>query len=518
MFSTSRDQLFTLVKSLSKAEKRNFKLYANRFQSGQDSKFIQLFDVLDRLPEYDDEQILRRLPDVKKRHLPNLKRHLYKQILISLRLIYIKKNIDIQIREQIDFARILYGKGMYMQALKLLDRIKQIAEEHHQDILHLEILEFEKLIEARHITRSRTVKNKMEDLLDASALRSYVTHTTSRLSNLNIQVQGWYIQHGHVKNEEELTEVKAYYDSIFPDDLDLESLTFLEKINLFQSEMWYHYIRLDFPACRREALRWVKLFEENPQIQEKDPDLYMRGLYYLLIFLFFLEEAGAFDRYLQQFEAFVRKYEDRFNANSRMIAFVYLNLSRLNQHFLKGRYKQGLYLVPEIQEGINAFEEHTDAHRILLFYYKIAYLHFGCGHFEEALDYLNKITTLQSGFLRDDLHFNARLLHLICHYEIGNYDLLEYLIPSVQRTIEKGRDTSRWQKAALEFIRELNKRTPAERPAAFGSFQEKIKELAGDPFEQKEILYLDIPSWVESHLQQCSIQELRSRERLNIDK
>ena len=40
-------------------------------------------------------------------------------------------------REQLDFARILYGKGMYMQALKILERIKQTALEHQQDILHL---------------------------------------------------------------------------------------------------------------------------------------------------------------------------------------------------------------------------------------------------------------------------------------------------------------------------------------------------------------------------------------------
>ena len=98
------------------------------------------------------------MPDVKKRHLSNLKRHLYKQILISLRLIYIQKNIDIQIREQLDFARILYGKGLYMQSLKLLERIKRTALEHHQDVLHLEILEFQKMIEARHITRSRMVE------------------------------------------------------------------------------------------------------------------------------------------------------------------------------------------------------------------------------------------------------------------------------------------------------------------------------------------------------------------------
>ncbi len=519
MFSTQRDQLFSLVKSLTKAEKRNFKLYANRFQSKGDTKFIQLFDVLDKLTEYDDDQVIRRLPDVKKRHLYNLKRHLYKQILISLRLIYITKNIDIQIREQLDFARILYGKGLYMQALKILDRIKQTALEHHQDILHLEILEFEKLIEARHITRSRTVANKMENLLDASARRSYVTHTTSRLSNLNIQVQGWYIQHGHVRSEEDLTEVKAFYDSVFPDDLDLDRLTFFDKANLFQSEMWYHYIRLDLSACRKEAQQWVNLFEEHPQMKEKDPDLYMRGLYYLLIFCFFQKDRKAFDRYLLQFEDFYRAEEAQWNVNSKMIAFAYLNLSRLNRHFLAGTFSKGLRIVPGILRDIEEYQDLMDIHRILLLYYKIAYLHFGCGHYGQALDSLNKITTLNTGFLREDLHFNARLLHLICHYELGNHDLLDYLIPSIQRAFEKAREISGWQTATLQFLRQLNRIPQMERKTetAFQQFKEKMAGLSDNAFEQKEILYLDIPSWVESHLQHCTIQELLRRQGTRAD-
>lgn len=515
MFSTQKDQLFTLIKSLTKAEKRSFKLYANRFQSGEDPKFIQLFDVLDRLSEYNEEQILRRLPDVKKRHLANLKRHLYKQVLISLRLIHIKKNIDIQIRERLDFARILYGKGMYMQALKLLDRIKQIALEHHQDILHLEILEFEKLIEARHITRSRSVANRMEDLLEESSRRSYVTHTTSRFSNLNIQIQGWYIEHGHVKGEEDLTEVKAYYDSIFPEKIELKQLTFFEKINLYQSEMWYHYIRLDFSTCLEKTLSWVRLFDQFPQMQEKDPDLNMRGLYYLLIFYFFLKDRKSFETTLQNFEEFIGRYEENFNANSQMIAFVYLYLSKLNYHFLTGKFKEGLGLIPEIEAAIKTYQDHTDTHRILLFHYKIGYLYFGCGNYEKALEYLNKITVLQTGFLREDLHYNARLLHLLCHYEIGNYDLLDYLIPSVQRSLDKAREKSEWQTATLQFLRELLKTAPANVRSSFLQFRQQMEKLSANPFEQKEILYLDIPSWVESHLQQCTIQELLASQQIN---
>ena len=48
------DQLFKLVKSLSKAEKRNFTLYARRVQDSNDLKFLQLFDLVDKMDVFDE--------------------------------------------------------------------------------------------------------------------------------------------------------------------------------------------------------------------------------------------------------------------------------------------------------------------------------------------------------------------------------------------------------------------------------------------------------------------------------
>ena len=104
---STTDQLFNLIKGLTKAEKRNFKLYAKRTQQSSDAKFIRLFDVIDGMDEYDEAQVFKRIRGLSRSQLSNLKRHLYSQLLSSLRLIHISKNIDIQIRDQIDFARIL---------------------------------------------------------------------------------------------------------------------------------------------------------------------------------------------------------------------------------------------------------------------------------------------------------------------------------------------------------------------------------------------------------------------------
>ncbi len=121
MPTRSADSLFQLIHSLEKAEKRNFKLYIKRSSANEDLKIIQLFDAIDKLNEYDEKVLLKKLPNVNKAQLANLKTHLNKQLLASLRLLKSTESIDLQLHEQLDYARILYNKGLYIQSLKILD-------------------------------------------------------------------------------------------------------------------------------------------------------------------------------------------------------------------------------------------------------------------------------------------------------------------------------------------------------------------------------------------------------------
>ena len=79
---------------------------------------------MDKLNKYDENAILKS-GIVKKAQLSNLKAHLYKQVLISLRLNPLHQNIRVQVREQLDFATILYHKGLYKQSLKILEKAKK---------------------------------------------------------------------------------------------------------------------------------------------------------------------------------------------------------------------------------------------------------------------------------------------------------------------------------------------------------------------------------------------------------
>src|SRR2546423_8444495 len=152
------DALFHLICSLEKSEKRHFKLYIKRSSGKEDLKIVQLFDALCKLSEYDEKLLLKKLYPVTKPQLANLKTHLYKQLLASLRLLKSTENIDLQLSEHLDDARLLYNKGLKLQSLKILEKAKELAKANHKFNFLVQLLSLEKKIETLHITRSSTDK------------------------------------------------------------------------------------------------------------------------------------------------------------------------------------------------------------------------------------------------------------------------------------------------------------------------------------------------------------------------
>ena len=185
MSELQKDFLFVLIKSLSTSEKRQFKLYVNRLGINVDAKFLLLFSELDKMKEYNEEIILEKKIS-SKLQLSNLKAHLYKQILVSLRLNPSHQNNRMQLREQLDFANILYQKGLHKQALKILDKAKQSALELDEKTIASEIIELEKVIESQFITRS--IDGRADELILQSSEISQQNRYATRLSNLSLKL------------------------------------------------------------------------------------------------------------------------------------------------------------------------------------------------------------------------------------------------------------------------------------------------------------------------------------------
>src|SRR5258706_2614560 len=304
MPNRATDALFQLIKSLKKSEKRNFKLYVKRNSASEDLKTIQLFDALDKMNMYDESVLLKKSKSISKQQLSNIKAHLYKQILSSLRIIKDEDNIDIQLHEQMDHARILYNKGLYLQSLKVLDRMKESAKNYNQLTYLQQVLFFEKKIEALFITRS--MQNRAERLSNESDTVNAQLSLVNKLSNLSLQLYSWYIQHGHARNkrdEEQLKEVLAA-------NITEEARTakgFYERLYLYQSYCWYHFIRQDFLQYYRYTQKWVDLFSEEPAMIEAETGNYIKGMHNLMGAHFDLLNHKKLAGAIEQFEKFTHR-------------------------------------------------------------------------------------------------------------------------------------------------------------------------------------------------------------------
>jgi hypothetical protein len=244
---------------------------------------------------------------------------------------------------------------------------------------------------------------------------------------------------------------------------------------------------------------------------------YIKGLHNLLSAHFDLQNYKKFNEVLQKFEDFSHTRIVETNDNNRIQAFVYLHISKLNKHFMEGTFSEGVKLVPYIEEKLEEYRLYLDRHRVLVFYYKIASLYFGSGDYETTVDYLTKIINWKVD-LRTDLQCYARLLHLIAHYELGNFDLLEYLFKSVYRFMAKMENLSLVEEDIFKFLRRSFGLSPRQLKPEFEKLLEKLKQQEKSRFETRAFAYLDIISWLESKIGNVPVQDIIRKKFLNQSK
>ena len=154
------------------------------------------------------------------------KAHLYRQILVSLRMNPSIQNARMQIREQLDFATVLYQKGLYKQSLKILEKAKSIAYRYEEKYLAFEIVELEKVIESQYITRS--MSNRAEQLIQDATVLAEQNELCSELSNLSLQLYERLITAGYAKSDEEFREVTKFFERL--PNVEYEQMGFRERM------------------------------------------------------------------------------------------------------------------------------------------------------------------------------------------------------------------------------------------------------------------------------------------------
>lgn len=505
MSKKNSDHLFQLIKSLTKSEKRYFKLYASRISIADDALFLRLFDIIDSQTEYNEERILKRDSQIKPSQLSNLKAHLYKQILQSLRLYHVGHDIDLRIREQIDSTTILYNRCLFDQSLKSLEKAKSLAIEYDRSQMLFQILEMEKMLVTRFI------KSNIEDRVcriidDSENIKEKLSKVTC-FSNLTLKLYSLYLKIGFIRDHKDFELVSNFLYSTLPAFKE-ELLSFDEKMHLYNVFVGYYYFIQDYNRGYEYAKKWVALFDSEPSMIVGKIEMYIKGLNNIMVGQSKLNRYDDFVETAKQFESLELLPTSTLTLNIRLLIFKYKSTHTINRYFVLGKFTEGTAIIPGIAKQLEEFESQLNAHYILIFYYKFACMYFGASDYQKVSYWCSRILNTKEVDLRSDIYIFARILILISNWELGNIDLVEYYIKSTYRYLFKKRSLQRFYLIIMRFLRNLGTISNDQLIDAFAGLKGQLEPLTSDPYEKLPFIYFDTISWLESKIENRKVEEV----------
>ncbi|MCH2214396.1 MAG: hypothetical protein MK086_04410 [Flavobacteriales bacterium] len=497
-------ELFDLVKSLTKSEKRFFKL-SSSLQSGE-KNYLKIFDVIDRQKGYDEEAIKNQFKnETFIKHFPSEKNHLYKLILKSLRSYHSDNSASSVLKQEIKNIEILYKKALFKECNKFLVRAKKIAIEREKFYYWFELLSWEKLLleeayEAGEFTKDldALIKEEQEVIEKLRNLAAY--HV------LYSKINYVFRSGGYVRSDKD----RALVEEISHHPLIIGRNTALSH----RAATICYYIQgfcatasVDKETAYIKFMRVKEILDQNPLVRDDLPKRYVLTLSNLLRLQI---DTGRIDEALEMIEL-MRKVSKKSAFASEDIAlrvFKSTYLSEMRIFEKKGNFVKAIENVDTVVKGLQENQGKINKEQELLFLNTISTVYFGAGRFKESLQWLNRVLNDNEPNLRQDIYSYARLFNLVVHFELGNYDLLEYIIKSTTRYLSKRQRDHELEVVIISNMKKLIRATQnADWRDHFVAFREELVEQLNRQNDKIILDYFNFIVWIDSKIKGISFEE-----------
>ena len=174
----------------------------------------------------------------------------------------------------------------------------------------------------------------------------------------------------------------------------------------------------------------------------------------------------------------------------------------------QGKFIESVELIPEVESQHKSLLGKVSKEMETLLTYSKSYSYFGIGDFKKALHYLNDVLNDNVQNLRQDIFSFSKLLNLIIHYELGNYDFIEYEVRSTNRYLVKHERDFKIEIVCVQYIRKLAKmHIEKNRVELLQKMKIEIDKLLKDHNESVILEYFNISAWIQSKLKKITFSE-----------
>lgn len=491
-----RDSLHELIHSLSKSEKRYYKLYASRHTGGDDSTMITLFDYIARQPQYDEEALFG---DFKGKAFLNqfstVKKRLYDQVLQALHAFHASSSMENQVNRMLHQANLLYEKSLYDQCIRHLRSAEKLAAKH--DLFPARI--------AINKLKNRIVETRGYRAEDESPDQLKLT-TEKALSQERLILDLWHIKSKLFQALRQIGPAKSTDDLSVLDEL-MAQLPAEELRTAFvsaESDYLYYHIHAAYHFARNQPTESLYYTEKtidhlslHPQYSAERPNVLISALTNAC---YLSESIGAFDksqRFLDTLKAFARSQETDASEDLQIKLFSSTYSIELNLLLIKGKFGEAHALAPNVLNGLETFKEKITPVRRAFLLLQLAVAEIGGERYQKALLHVNEILNDTRLDDRESIAAAAHLLNLVVHFELKHYDHLQYVAKNTQRLLKTTGRLNAFESALIQAMQKLTRSHVVDFPEVFEGLFAQVTELKSSG-ELLRMYNFDYLTWVEA--------------------
>lgn len=486
-----QSDLFDLIKSLNKAEKAYFKKNLPA-QERTPSGYLKLFNALDAMKEYDEPALLKKLKITRQGTAFSVsKNYLYKALLKSLEQFNAEKSPHAVIQHHLLQGEVLSQKGLYEQARKSYEKALQAAED-----ADYPALAYESQVQLRglfsYLPISADTGEALQQLNKAMEEMLYLLQSENSISAISkmqfvllkqLSFEGVRSEQ-HKQRLEQLLQHPAFTEE--------NCKTYTARC-LYYTVLGHHYYAL---GDMEQSYHWRKKAVDFMEADDKRLKTHrMRYFSTLNTFLNICLRMHRFDIY-QTYIGALRHYKQLEPGIASRVFLMYANLE-MNYCFGTSDLAYGKQMLPAISSGLAAYKSLLSVNFLMPIHFNTGGLLYMLHRYNEAVDYFKFCSEQKAD---ENMAAVSRVVLLLLHYELGNYDLIAYLIRNTERHFKKQGRLFEFERAFLSRMKTIiTLAHKKEKQQEFALLQGDIAALKANRNEMNAIGIFDFAGWLKRH-------------------
>ena len=504
----NNEALFELIASLTKSEKRYFKVFAKNHIKDRQNVYLKLFNAIeDQIHSsdeaYNEDKIKQQFSSEKFiNQLPVTKSYLYDLILKSLRIYHASTSKTIELKNMLQDIEILYTRSLNTQCLSLIEKAKQFAHKYNknEDLQLLNTWE-QKIFLTASLKNINTYKTEGEILVNEGIQLIKETEVKNEYFSLALKMSLFIREKGFIKDKDDFKFIQQIMKHPF---LQNES-----KINSFDKKRYYYVLWSIYYNTIRNyhkayiyRKKLVELWNKNPILIS---DQFINYLFAVTNLLYTLGKLLKVNEFFIELENLKKTASSTLSSQTKIIQIQYytnIYIEETSIYIKLGWFEKALPLVDKIKIKLKEEQTHITDEIKLLLYMNIAKIYFGLNNYDESHIWINKILNNKKTASRGDVQNFAKFMNLILHFELGNMILLQNILKSTEKSIKKTAFLYHAEKIIIEMIKKsLDIHSSTELKKLFSISKNKLLATFNDSFESQILDYFDLVSWLESKIQ-----------------